>query len=199
MATNAVIFFNNSRVDELSEKEFEILEGTLDSALLLRSRMFFYNDQTSSAINHCYRVYGFISIMSSDDSIKECFESLCKHYKWCENRGYKSYECFIIPYTKSMETGYVRDFYSILKRVYEKNECPKYIKVAPPKNVFYGDADSIAGWCDCAKNINYYIRNGSGYFKNDSDFKNMRDRYEYDEYHSRFDDDDNTHNSYPNC
>jgi hypothetical protein len=69
-----------------------------------------------------------------------------------------------------METGYVRDFYSILKRVYEKNECPKYIKVAPPKNVFYGDADSTADWCDCAEDINYYIRNGSGYFKNDSDF-----------------------------
>lgn len=171
---NAVIFFNSSKTDELSKQEFEILKETLHGGFaLLRSRMFFYHDDTEEALNYCCNVYAFISIMSDDDEIKDCFKSLCEHYKMLENRGYKFKECFIIPYTKNMKTDYVGDFYTILKRVYEETECPEGLKVACDSEVFYGDPKSSDCWYKCAEKVNDYI-SGIERFEDDPDFEELR-------------------------
>ena len=176
---NAVIFFNCSETDKLSEEEFEILKETLRGDFaLLRSGMSLYYAQESGVLNRCRKIYAFISIMSNEYRIEDFFKSLCKHYKMLENRGYKFNECFIIPYTKNMKTGRVGEIYSRLKRVYEETECPEGLKVACNSKVFYGDPNSSDCWYKCAKKVNNYI-SGIERFKDDPDFEELRRQQDF--------------------
>ena len=70
------------------------------------------------------------------------------------------------------------DIYSILKRVYEETECPKYLKVACDSEVFYGDPKSSDCWYKCAKKVNSYSR-GSKDFEDDPDFEELREQQDF--------------------
>lgn len=176
----AVIFFNSNKKDELSEQEFKTLKETLrDDIVLLRSGMSLYEEDVERAINHCFTVFAFVSMMSSKGGVDELFQSLCRRSIYCENYGFSSYKYYIIPYTKGKIDNYtIRNFYSVLGDVYKRTGYPKNIQVACNENVFYGDANSSDCWYNCAKTINSYL-SGDKYFKNDSNFENLRKEYEY--------------------
>jgi len=182
LSTNrAVIFFNSNKKDKLSEQEFKILKETLrDDIVLLQSGMsLWYEEDVGRAVNHCYKVFAFVSMMSRKGEVDELFQSLCRRSIYCENHGFSSYEYYIIPYTKEKIDNYtIRNFYHVLEGVYKRTGYPKNIHVACNKNVFYGDANSNDCWYNCARTINSYLSRDK-YFKNDSNFENLRKEYEY--------------------